>query len=86
MERKAETEVNQQDTRKDIVTRIGAIAPALVGLTVMSNALIMNGYKMAYLGRYVTCQGKWYEIVDVFWKGNDIMAKLALIPFEGIAS
>lgn len=68
------------------VVEIGQIVPLLVGLTEMSNQIILDGFRMAFLNRQIAApNGKRYLITSIFYSSvhpSKILARLQEVEPE----
>ena len=66
---------------QEITVTIGKIDPDLLDVTPVSRKILVDGYRMALLNRYVVKNKKRYQILDVIGALNDgsILARVRLV-------
>lgn len=67
------------------VVHIGSVVPVLAHLTEYSQQIILDGFRMAYLHRYVDVKGVRWEIVDIYSDPktpSKILARVQERPLE----
>lgn len=72
----------------ETIVHIGQIVPLLANLTVMAPKVILDGFKLAFLNRYVMVQAQQYRIAEIFIDPTNcskIMAKLVKVVEEQAA-
>ncbi len=63
----------------DLMIQIGAIPLAFLQIAPIGSRVILDAYKTVWLSRYITAQGKLYQIVEIKMdkeKPGKIMARL----------